>query len=308
MIMTLRGFQGRNLFRGLAILLLLSVITLYLSYLALKDSTIIDLFHVPTDEEEEEIFQSTFENDGFLVFSTKCQIPNFNPYDESIRKFVTLGKPIVCSTKSPLTYVKTISEGAGKYLLKINTCAMADYAVEPESVSCCYSVINRVNDPAGKNHSRDSDNRYSVTTCLYFKTELVLNSDEEFILVQCFQATESGSNKDIYTNTHALVTMKADVEIKLHKTSSESSSMDEQRFSVLLFGLDSVSRLNLLRTMPKTVEHLRRSGWLQMSGYNKVGENTLPNLVAVLTGLSMEQLKKRCWPSYNTNFDTCPFI
>ena len=267
---------------------------------------IIHPFHVPTDEEG--IVGSSYENDTFLVSSTNCHIPNLDPFHQSIRKFVTLGEPIVCSTKSPLTYAAMASEGAGKYLLKVNTTAMADYAVEPENVGCCYSVINRVNDLAGKKYNRNSDNHYSVTKCSDFKTELVLNSEEEFILVRCFQANESGTNKDIYKNTHAVVPIKADVELKLSKTNSESSSKEEKRLSVLLLGFDSVSRLNLLRTMPKTVKYLRRTGWLEMFGYNKVGDNTLPNLAAVLTGLSMEQLKNQCWASHHSNFDNCPFI
>ena len=45
-----------------------------------------------------------------------------------------------------------------------------------------------------------------------------------------------------------------------------------------------------------------------MSGYNKVGDNTFPNLAAVLTGLTMEQLKNQCWTSSNIPFDKCPFI
>jgi hypothetical protein len=306
MILKRRGFQGWKFFRGLAIVLSVSLIALYLLYTALTDAVIKHPIPVPTVDER--IFESTYENDTFLVSSPNCQIPNLDPFHESIRKFVTLGEPIVCSTKSPLTYVTMASEGVRKYLLKVNTTAMADYAVEPENVSCCYSVINRVNDSAGKKYNRDSDNHYSVTKCTDFKTELVLNSEEEFILVRCFQANESGTNKDIYKNTHAVVPMKADVELKLNKTGSESSSKEEKRLSVLLLGFDSVSRLNLLRTMPKTVKYLRRSGWLEMSGYNKVGDNTLPNLAAVLTGLGMDQLRNQCWVSRHSNFDNCPFV
>jgi hypothetical protein len=221
---------------------------------------------------------------------------------------VSLAEPIVCSTKSPLTYVTKASDGAWKYLLKVNTTAVTEYVVDPENVRCCYSIIKRVNDPAGKQHNRESDNHYSVTNCSDFKTELALNSEEEFILVRCFQGDKSGKNKDIYKNTHAVVPVKADVQFKLNKTSSESSSMEEKRLNVLLLGFDSVSRLNLLRTMPKTVKYLRRSGWLEMSGYNKVGDNTFPNLVAFLTGLSVDQLRNQCWASHDTNFDKCPLI
>ena len=300
------GCQGRKVFRGLAIVLLVSLIALYLFPL-LKDTAILDrLFYPPTTDEDD--FASTFENVSDLVLSPKCQIPDLDPYDKSIRKFVTLGEPIVCSTQSPLTYVTMVSESERKYLLKINNTAIADYEVEPENVGCCYSVINRVNVPAGNKHDRNADNHYSVSECSDFKTQVALNSEEEFILVRCFQATGSGENKEVYKNTHAVVPIRPDVELKLNKFISERTSMEEKRLSVLVLGFDSVSRLNLLRTMPKTVKYLRRNGWLEMFGYNKVGDNTFPNLAAVLTGLNLEQLKKQCWASRDKNFDDCPFI
>ena len=218
MILKPPGLQRWKYFRCLAILVSVPLITLYYFYISLNDTMIIDLFRAPKDDEGN--FGS------FLVSSPNCQIPNLDHFHESVRKFLYLGDPIVCSTKSPLTYVTMASDGAWKYLLNVNTTAMADYAVEPENVGCCYSVINRVNDPAGKKYSRDSDNHYSVTECSDFKTGLVLKSEEEFILVRCFQENENGTNKDIYKNTHAVVPKKAAVELKLNKISSESSSME----------------------------------------------------------------------------------
>jgi hypothetical protein len=55
---------------------------------------------------------------------------------------------------------------------------------------------------------------------------------------------ESGSYKGIHKNKHVAVPVKADVELELNKTSSDSSSMEEKRFSVILPGMGSVSRLN----------------------------------------------------------------
>lgn len=40
--------------------------------------------------------------------------------------------------------------------------------------------------------------------------------------------------------------------------------------SVLIFGIDSLSRINLRRTMPKVYSFLTGSGWYEMQGYNKV--------------------------------------
>lgn len=291
---------------GLAIVVGISLIGLYFSCTVLQDTMNIDrLFHLATSGNEP---GSANGADSYLVWSHKCQIPNLDPFDESIRKFATHAKPIICSSKPPLTYVTVVHEGAHKYLLKLNTSAVAHYAVHPENVNCCYSVVTRVNGPDGKEYSRTADNYYSVSECSDFDTEVALHSEEEFILVRCFKTTTRGTKREVYKNTHAVVPVKREVELKLNKSNFEGSSVEKKRLSVFVLGLDSVSRLNLLRTMPKTVHYLRRNGWLELLGYNKIGENTLPNLAAILMGLSQVQMKKQCWVSRYEKFDNCPFI
>lgn len=80
------------------------------------------------------------------------------------------------------------------------------------------------------------------------------------------------------------------------------------KFSVLFFGIDSISRLNLIRTMPETVNYLKQKDWLGLEGYTKMGDNTFPNLIAILTGLTPEQLRKTCWKTPKQKMDDCPFI
>lgn len=82
---------------------------------------------------------------------------------------------------------------------------------------------------------------------------------------------------------------------------------DADGSSVLVLGIDAVSRLNFRRQMPGTSELLSRLGDVEMLGYNKVGDNTFPNLVAALTGLSVDELRARCWPGERAFFDACRF-
>ena len=83
---------------------------------------------------------------------------------------------------------------------------------------------------------------------------------------------------------------------------------DSFHLSLLVVGLDSVSRLNFHRMMPKTVKALEKLGAVEMLGYNKVGDNTYPNLVPVLTGLSEEEFQEICWKNHEKPFDLCPLI
>lgn len=37
-----------------------------------------------------------------------------------------------------------------------------------------------------------------------------------------------------------------------------------------MIGIDSISRLNLIRSMPHTAQTLYNTGWFELKGYNKV--------------------------------------
>lgn len=85
--------------------------------------------------------------------------------------------------------------------------------------------------------------------------------------------------------------------------------MRKDSVSVLIIGVDAVSRLNLHRQMPLTLKFLKKNlSAVEFLGYNKVADNTFPNLIPVLTGLSEEELKQSCWPSGQSVFDNCNYI
>lgn len=80
--------------------------------------------------------------------------------------------------------------------------------------------------------------------------------------------------------------------------------------NVLIIGLDSVSRLNMLRQLPNTYKVLTSPplSAISLLGYNKVGDNTFPNLVPLLMGLSAKEIKSLCATTQKHKFDLCPFI
>jgi len=58
------------------------------------------------------------------------------------------------------------------------------------------------------------------------------------------------------------------------KQTSVNASGDGESFgkrpSVLLWGIDSMSRMNFQRTMPLMFKYLREENWYELQGYNKV--------------------------------------
>lgn len=78
--------------------------------------------------------------------------------------------------------------------------------------------------------------------------------------------------------------------------------------SVLLLSIDSLSRLNLIRSMPTTHRLLETRGFLSLEGYTKIADNTFPNVVSILTGMFEAQMVKRCWKNHEDEMDGCPFL
>jgi len=68
---------------------------------------------------------------------------------------------------------------------------------------------------------------------------------------------------------------------------------------VAVIGIDSISRLNFMRQMVKSYSFINKemSGDV-MYGFTKVGENTFPNVIPMLTGRSFIT-------EHNNKFDVC---
>lgn len=60
--------------------------------------------------------------------------------------------------------------------------------------------------------------------------------------------------------------------------------------------------------MPKTRQILNELKAIEFVGYNKVADNTFPNLVPLFSGYSVEEIEKFCWVDNDNVFDDCPWI
>lgn len=103
----------------------------------------------------------------------------------------------------------------------------------------------------------------SLGKCIpIIKNVAIMDATNEFILVRC----KSGEHA-IYTNTHAILRQRPDIRQRLDTFAANTS---QRPLSVLMMSIDSISRLNLLRALPKTAQHLYDTGWFELQGYNKV--------------------------------------
>ena len=139
---------------------------------------------------------------------------------------------------------------------------------------------------------------------------VVISEENEFVEVECMNATTS--DEAFYRDIFAFVPIKKEVEERCDSFVDNTSSQPTEHLNVMIVGLDALSRLNFQRQMPRSYQFLiERMAAIEMKGYNKVGDNTFPNLVPLLTGLSDDELQHSCLGTSNssdTTFDDCPFV
>ncbi|XP_070073755.1 uncharacterized protein [Drosophila takahashii] len=90
-----------------------------------------------------------------------------------------------------------------------------------------------------------------------------------------------------------------------------SSEEPVKRLSVMILGIDSISHMHYRRYFTRVMDFVDRLPHAEMFGYNRVGQNSYPNVVPLLSGQSVEEVESRrgCFGANNqTNFDKCRLL
>ena len=141
---------------------------------------------------------------------------------------------------------------------------------------------------------------------VYFKGSV--NIKDDFIRVRC----RRGQNV-LAEDAMTFVPLKSHVEKRcVEKSTKRKGDGLTEAPSIVLLGIDSVSRASFRRRMPKTRRYLTQNlGGIELAGYNKVHDNTLVNLMPFLSGKFLEETRpfmNRLSKYSNYYFDDCPFI
>lgn len=200
-----------------------------------------------------------------------CIIPRVHPLHPCIWPFFKPTKPIVCKARQPwLTYVDAHG------VLHVNSSA----GYNPKHLRCSYQAV-----------LRKTDNIVDLGPAVPFYNSTPITHGA--ISVSC----RNFLGIPFYRNIHPVpVPAPAGGQKLIHP------------FNVLIFGIDSVSRLSMMRLLPRTFTYLTRElGSTVLRGMNKVGDNTFPNLIALLTG---KEAYRQIKHPHGTNgtFDSIPLI
>ncbi|XP_069138513.1 uncharacterized protein [Argopecten irradians] len=183
-----------------------------------------------------------------------CTLPDIDPFDEEIMKFNWHPDPVVCDDSPPFMYIDR------KGFIHINTTTVKKLAVG--DIHCSYQHVER--------HEDDD---------VIFKPEMYVTKpeyvDSDFIVARC----RDRYKKVLYENL--LINVNSRPVLESRNIRKESPD----RMSVLILGIDSLSRNSAIRKLPKTMKYVEDVlGGITFKGFTKVGENTFPNLVPLLTG------------------------
>ncbi|XP_070140999.1 uncharacterized protein [Drosophila kikkawai] len=241
---------------------------------------------------DDTIFDSSipFVPEGYLVYSNSCRIMELDPYKSEVMRHFKRVKYKSCQKLPPLTRVR-FQERSQKYLLTIDGAAFNQYPVA-SNLHCCYMAVQRVNEM-----------EVNYTTCHNFKGSTELPNSVEDIIVKC-----NTGGKQIYINGHATIPVKDAVQQRLQEAKTDKRQASRRPPSVLMLGIDSISRVNLIRAMPKTAQYLYDNEWFELAGYNKVDDNTFPNIMALATGYNLHNAQHECSPYVVGGLDKCNFI
>ncbi|XP_045203695.2 uncharacterized protein LOC123556785 [Mercenaria mercenaria] len=188
----------------------------------------------------------------------QCIIPDLDPFDKSIMQYVWSPDPIHCDPAPDLVYVD--ESGFVTY----NQSAYKFYG--HSSYKCSYTPL-----------LRPKNDDYSVQFGEEKVSDIPFQVPHDFYRLRCY--TSSG-NKLVYDTLQESVYVSNEV-----KDTKADENGKNSKYSVFMFGIDSTSRLSAIRKLPKTYKYLIEIlGAYVFKGYMKVGDNTFPNIVPVLTG------------------------
>ncbi|XP_043276465.1 uncharacterized protein [Venturia canescens] len=222
---------------------------------------------------------------SYLVENKGCRIPAADPFDSISQRYIKYVEPLKCDNGGKLPLIES-NESA----IYVNPLAQYQYYNEFERANCCWTSFSR-------KEGHDNDVTFEKK-CHRFQGSASIKA--EFVKVECFRKKEQ-----IYRDYHAFLPRK-------DKTEKRCEDLDEKlrdHLSVMFLGVDSISRLHLHRIMPETVKALKSLDAIEFLGYNKVADNTYPNLIPILSGLTAEEMESvYMHDNKSATFDVCPFL
>ncbi|KAH8298004.1 hypothetical protein KR018_004385, partial [Drosophila ironensis] len=223
-------------------------------------------------------------NTDLVVNTTGCRIRAIAPLSATVRRYMERMKPFRCP--SVQLFVPQTLEGRNFLVRNISKSGLlACCGVRQlRRVTCASVEFRRENDFQNK-YSNLSVFRLSEETRFY-----EVGSGEQTLRLFCWLDFARVIFNDV---------------IWFLPAAGKPARQD--RLSVMVLGIDSISHMHYKRYFPRVARYLRNTSHVEFWGYNRVGHNSFPNLIPLLSGQSEEELERTCHKDGQT-FDNCRFL
>ncbi|CAB3397762.1 unnamed protein product [Caenorhabditis bovis] len=215
-----------------------------------------------------------------------CDIPQLNPWDPSILSYYNKPNRLDCQPKQD-EIVEKFENGT----LFFNPSKI-------KNIVCTLTPIEKFEGVS------DSDVDFKQNIPIDFSKGFAIPVDDEFFEVNC--ESKGIIKKSVFKYHYAQI-------IRKNETISKKPIVEEsENFpSVIMIGIDSMSKSNFIRQLPKTFKHMKDTGFVVMNGHVKIHDNTYGNLNAILMGkraVSVVEFPAEIEESWDIAFDKYPYI
>ncbi|XP_061386706.1 uncharacterized protein LOC133321637 [Musca vetustissima] len=243
----------------------------------------------------------------FYINTSRCHMPYVDPFTPQILKMFKPSHTTGCTKDEPIVTVH-FDDTNEVYRLQTNYSVAQQFIKHATSetivddLRCCYRHIER----SGSGASADS--KFNLLPCVIFHQNFTVPTHINAIIVDC---SSKSLKKVIQQDAFTFIQVKdakKPVSAKNHTDANIPQQSEVEKLGILLIGIDSLSRINFRRTMPHTYAYLKEKGWYELKGYNKVADNTYPNLMPILAGFTDPHATQYCKPTTVGGLDNCPFV
>ncbi|XP_060666779.1 uncharacterized protein LOC132798810 [Drosophila nasuta] len=223
--------------------------------------------------------------EGYFVNTSGCHVLALNAFAKTAIEHLKPFPPMKCSKKK-LLEAKTINDENYLILSMTEKKILKAFAVERISdINCNFKMVKRINDNVNK-YTESGTFRLGKQ-----RKQIKLKSGSIIIRIECF----SPGNKSVYHDVHFLL------------PAPKANPLPKAHLSVMILGIDSISHMQYLRTMPLLRSYIEGLPHIEFWGYNRIGRNTYPNLIPLFSGRNETELEQDCY-SRKYGYDKCDFI
>ena len=200
-----------------------------------------------------------FQSDYNPVVDRVCAIPELDPWDKSVLKYMERSSSkIECPEAYNILFVNDTG------FLVYNKTALKYYSLSEQLLTCKYQIVKRTL----------GDKEVKLEPEAIFNPPVFINGN-------VFRVSCKKNKRLVYDFLHFNPYW-----VENETREKEIGLEDDDHYSVLLIGIDSVSRSHALRNLQKSYKYLKETlGAHDFKGYMKVGSNSFPNLIPLLTGM-----------------------